>query len=294
MSKTELIQLDSLGKQINEMHNLAVQSGNTAINHSLECGELLNEARNQCKINKISFSDWIYDNCKFERRQAYSYLKVFESKKLIVQRAAQSDVSIRGALSFLSDIKKAERKDELNRQQDDINAGRIVLPDGVFEVIVIDPPWPYGTKYDPKGRRIANPYPEMSLEEIQDIELPMADDCVLWLWTTHKFMRHSFGILDTWKFKDVAILTWVKNKIGMGNWLRSQSEFCVMAVYGKPQVNLANQTTVLNGQARQHSRKPEEFYALVESLCIGRRLDYFSREKREGWEQLGNQPEKFK
>ena len=44
---------------------------------------------------------------------------------------------------------------------------------------------------------------------------------------------------------------------------------------------------------RQHSRKPDEFYQMVEALCIGRRLDYFSREKRPGWEQFGDEPERF-
>ena len=79
----------------------------------------------------------------------------------------------------------------------------------------------------------------------------------------------------------------------MGRWLRSQSEFCLMATRGHPRVDLTNQTTVIHAPMRQHSRKPDELYDMVKSLCIGRRLDFFSRERREGWEQMGNDPEKF-
>ena len=133
----------------------------------------------------------------------------------------------------------------------------------------------------------------MNLEAIGNIDLPAAPDCVLWLWTTHKFMRHSFEILDTWGFRDVAIVAWVKNRMGLGQWLRSQCEFCIMAAKGSPQVSLSNQTTVIHGDVREHSRKPDEFYAMVDTLCQGRKLDWFSREKREGWEQYGDEPERF-
>ena len=192
----------------------------------------------------------------------------------------------------------AARRVDIEKQREEIDAGAVELPTGVYEVISIDPPWPYrdgadDNDYDPKGNRAACPYPEMSLEEIGALELPVADDCVLWLWTTHKFMRHSFALLDKWGFQDRAILTWVKDRMGLGRWLRSQSEFCIMATRGKPLIDLTNQTTVLSGPMREHSRKPDEFYAMVESLCPGRKIDWFSREKRPGWAQVGNEPKKF-
>ncbi len=62
---------------------------------------------------------------------------------------------------------------------------------------------------------------------------------------------------------------------------------------GRPRVDLRKQTTLLKALARGHSRKPDEFYALVDSLCVGRKLDYFSREKRPGWAQYGNETAKF-
>ncbi len=85
----------------------------------------------------------------------------------------------------------------------------------------------------------------------------------------------------------------MKPRLGLGNWLRNRTEHCLLAVKGSPKVSLTNQSTVLDAPGRGHSRKPDEFYELVESLCVGRRLDYFSREPRPGWEQYGNEPAKF-
>jgi N6-adenosine-specific RNA methylase IME4 len=62
---------------------------------------------------------------------------------------------------------------------------------------------------------------------------------------------------------------------------------------GHPIISLTNQTTALHAPAREHSRKPDEFYALVESLCHGRKLEMFAREKRDGWEAYGAETEKF-
>ena len=191
-----------------------------------------------------------------------------------------------------SQFRKAERIADIIKQTEDVKNLNINF-DKAYSCIVIDPPWCYGTEYDPNGRRAANPYPEMTLEQIKNIKLPATKDCVLWLWTTHKFMRHSFDIIDTWGFRDVSILTWKKNRIGLGSWLRSQSEFCIMCVKGSPVVNLSNQATVIEGKLREHSRKPDEFYTMVDSLCVGTKLDYFSREQRNGWDTFGNDESKF-
>ncbi len=56
---------------------------------------------------------------------------------------------------------------------------------------------------------------------------------------------------------------------------------------------LTTQSTILEAPAREHSRKPDAFYDLVDSLCVGRKLDFFSREKRPGWSQFGNDVDKF-
>ena len=212
------------------------------------------------------------------------------------EHPVEAEAVLQGETS-LTDIRKElktqARREYIEKQRAEIEAGAVDKPKGVFEIIVLDVPWAYGTEYDPEARRAANPYPEMSLDEIATISLPAADDCVLWFWTTHRFMRHSFAILDGWGFRDVMIVTWVKDRMGLGSWLRSQSEFCIMAVKGTPTIDLTNQTTIIHGPLREHSRKPDEFYDMVDSLCIGRKLDFFSRSPRKGWEQYGNEPNKF-
>ena len=65
----------------------------------------------------------------------------------------------------VNEQKKQERKEHIEQQKKDIEEGVVVLPEGKFEVIVIDPPWKYGTPYDYAGRRVANPYPEMTQKE---------------------------------------------------------------------------------------------------------------------------------
>lgn len=197
------------------------------------------------------------------------------------------------------DLKQAIRAHQIG----EIKESEIVVPEGKFNVIACDPPWPYdliGSRnpwetYDRAGRRASAPYNEMTLPQIIANEPPAADDCILWLWTTHRFMGDALSIIKLWGFTHKAIVTWIKDQMGLGSWLRSKSEFCIMAIKGKPKVALENQTTVMEGPLREHSRKPDSFYELVESLVPNsyRKLDMYSREKREGWDQLGNEPKKF-
>jgi N6-adenosine-specific RNA methylase IME4 len=163
------------------------------------------------------------------------------------------------------------------------------LPTGPFRVIVIDPPWRYEARAEDVTHRARSPYPDMSLEEIQ--ALPVAelahDDCILWLWTTNAFVFETPALLRAWGFEYKTKLTWFKDRIGTGNWLRGQTEDCLLAVRGKPVVTLTNQSTSLAAPAGEHSRKPDKFYAMVESLCPGNKLEMFARQPREGWQSWG-------
>jgi len=161
--------------------------------------------------------------------------------------------------------------------------------DGPFGVVVADPPWTYDLRAKDGTHRGACPYPCMSLDAIRAIEIPAADDAILWLWTTNAHLEHAFGIARAWGFEPKTILTWVKQKMGVGDWLRGRSEHCLLAVRGRPTVVLTNQTTVLEADAGEHSAKPEEFYAMVEKLCPDkRRLELFARRKRDGWFSSGS------
>lgn len=190
-------------------------------------------------------------------------------------------------------IAKHNRKTVL---AEELNAKPLPETTGRFNVIVIDPPWQYEKRAADTTHRGRNPYPDMAISAIK--ALPVGDraedDCVLWLWTTNAFMREAYECLDAWGFTAKTILTWVKDRMGTGDWLRGKTEHCLMAVRGKPVVQLTNQTTALEAPLREHSRKPDEFFALVESLCPGTRLEMFAREGRDGWQAWGAEKEKFK
>ncbi len=169
------------------------------------------------------------------------------------------------------------------------------VPTGKYHVIVADPPWSYDSRAADSTHRAANPYPSMNIEQIKKmpVESMAMDDAVLWLWTTNAFMVEAHEVAEAWGFEVKTILTWAKDRMGTGDWLRGQTEHCLMAVRGKPVVTLTNQTTLLSGPLRQHSRKPDEFYAMVDALCPGTKCELFSRQKRDGWTAAGAEIEKF-
>ncbi len=144
---------------------------------------------------------------------------------------------------------------------------------------------------DPSHRGV-HPYPTMSIEQIcaTNIASLAHADCILWLWTTNHRMREAYAVLDAWGFTHKTTLTWIKDKMGAGHWLRGQTEHCLMAVRGSPTVHLTNQTTALFGPVREHSRKPDEFYTLVEKLCPAPRYaDLWSRHQRPNWDGHGDE-----
>lgn len=200
-------------------------------------------------------------------------------------------------------IKKEEKKEQrielINKQIEEIEAGELPELKGLFDVISVDPPWNYEgenknkTSFDSVGRRVANPYPEMSTQEIKEIKLPLMKDAIVFLWTTHKFLPDALDILKEWNLEYKGTLVWNKEKMGMGAWFRMQCEFCLVGVKGKPYWENTKYRDILNEPRREHSRKPDSFFTMVEEITMGRRLEYFSREKRQGWEVFGNDINKF-
>jgi N6-adenosine-specific RNA methylase IME4 len=163
---------------------------------------------------------------------------------------------------------------------------------GPYRVIVADPPWPYEKRQEDPSHRGVLPYTAMSIKQICEMNVASLahDDCILWLWTTNHHMREAFTVLDAWGFTQKTILTWLKDKMGMGDWLRGQTEHVLMATRGKPAVELTGQTTLLHGKVRAHSQKPEEFYTFVEKLCpASRYCELFSRHSRPNWDGHGDE-----
>jgi N6-adenosine-specific RNA methylase IME4 len=209
-----------------------------------------------------------------------------------VVEAAEQDPEEFGHLAEQMDrsgkVAGAFRRLTVLKQARELNAGPPALPSGPFQVIVADPPWRYETGSD-------LPYPTLAIEDIK--AMPVSDiadeDAVLWLWTTNAHLRLAFEVVDAWGFDYKSLLTWVKDRMGTGEWLRGQTEHCLLAARGKPVFIYGAHSTVLEAVRREHSRKPEEFYALVEATCPGGKVELFCRETRNGWRVYGNDVDLF-
>jgi N6-adenosine-specific RNA methylase IME4 len=210
------------------------------------------------------------------------------------EKAKAGDVSIKEAYNTVKKTEKiAEREAEIEAQRQAIESGEAKLPEGEFEVVVMDPPWAYGRKYDPETSRAANPYPEMSQADLLQLTPPCGNDAVLFMWTTHQFIWDAKELLDKWGFVYKAAIVWDKGKMGMGHWLRMQCEFCLVGIRGKPTWANTKYRDIIREPRREHSRKPEAFYEMVEDITTGRRVEFFAREQRKGWSTYGNDTEKF-
>jgi len=183
----------------------------------------------------------------------------------------------------------AYRRLIVQQQAKDLDNGPPPLPTGPFQVIVADPPWQYDS-----GSSL--PYPTMPIEDIRALPVrEIADEnAILWLWTTNAHLPVAFSVVEAWGFEYKTLLTWAKDRMGTGEWLRGQTEHCLLAARGKPVFLHGNHGTALSAARREHSRKPEEFFALVEATCPGAKLELFSREPREGWKAFGNDLERFR
>ena len=231
-----------------------------------------------------------------EQKQVERFQVLAEHPEIVEQAKAEARESqeVVTRSDVLNKIKKEQRKEMIQRQVEEIEKGNIEKPDGLFDVIAIDPPWNYGTSFDADGRRVANPYPEMTQEQLKALEIPAKDNCVMFLWTTQKFIWDAKELLDTWGFTYRSMIVWDKEKIGMGDLIRMQCEFCLVGIKGSPAFKDNHSVRdIIREPRREHSRKPEEFYRIVDDLCAGRKLDFFSREERTGWFSYGNDTKKF-
>lgn len=173
------------------------------------------------------------------------------------------------------------------------------LPTGQFATIVADPPWQLdtgGTFGGSKGEgHDPLAYFSMSVDEIAalgpKIEEHLPDDAHLYLWTTNRYVEAAYGIARDWGFRPSVLLVWAKAPlgIGLGDAFKLTTEFVLFARRG----SLANldisPTTWFSWPRGGHSVKPSDFYALVERMSPGPRLDMFARAARPGWTTWGDE-----
>lgn len=160
-----------------------------------------------------------------------------------------------------------------------------------FRTILADPPW----DVQQKGARGAEQhYNLMTLERIA--AMPVADlaedDAHLWLWVTNATLRDGYDIAAAWGFTVRSPLTWVKFRLGLGNYLRNSTEHLLFCTRGKAPVKFRSQPTWINAPVQEHSHKPEEQFALIERVSDGPYLELFARRRPPStadWSVWGNQ-----
>ena len=155
-------------------------------------------------------------------------------------------------------------------------------------------------------------YSTMTVDEI--CQLPVreiaAPDCQLWLWTTNTHIFEVPKVLAAWGFTYKVKEVWVKNRLGLGYWLRGRTEDLILAVRGNPRGKMRgpngatgfawdtlidereiefDHAAVVLGPVREHSRKPDASYEMIEAMGESPRLEMFARRKRDGWTVWGDE-----
>jgi N6-adenosine-specific RNA methylase IME4 len=186
------------------------------------------------------------------------------------------------------------------RQRIQLDRCRTIAPietiNTLYQTIVIDPPWEMEKiERDVRPNQHGFDYPTMSEDELLAFPLPdlAADNCHLYLWTTHKHLPLAMRLAGVWGFNYECLLTWRKN-VGFTpfSWMRS-TEHVLFCRKGSLPLLRVGMRLDFEAKVREHSRKPDEFYDLVKEASPGPRIDVFSREKREGFDQWGNEIDKF-
>ena len=175
--------------------------------------------------------------------------------------------------------------------------------DRQFSCILADPPWQFTNrtgKMAPEHKRLSR-YGTMDLEAI--CALPVARVAAptshLYLWVPNALLPEGLRVMKAWGFTYKSNIVWHKLRRdggsdgrGVGFYFRNVTELVLFGVRGKNARTLQpgrTQVNYLGTRKREHSRKPDEFYGIVEACSPGPRLEMFARGARPGWTVWGNQ-----
>lgn len=167
-----------------------------------------------------------------------------------------------------------------------------------YEIIYADPPWQESG--GGKIKRGANRhYPLMKTKDIERLQIPSAQNAHLYLWVTNSFLQDGLNVMKAWGFKYKTMITWKKDRFGLGQYFRGQTEHCLFGVkgmiaYKRIQGRRQQGTTIIEAPRRKHSQKPDEMYELIEKVSDRpgfNKLELFARLKRQGWDSWGNEIE---
>ncbi len=172
-----------------------------------------------------------------------------------------------------------------------------------FATILADPPWQFQNrtgKVAPEHRRLSR-YSTMTLEDIKALPVAetAADSAHLYLWVPNALLPEGLEVMKAWGFQYKSNLIWHKIRKdggsdgrGVGFYFRNVTEIILFGVRGRNARTLApgrSQVNMIQKQKREHSRKPDEQYGLIEACSPGPYLELFARGIRPKWTVWGNQ-----
>ena len=169
------------------------------------------------------------------------------------------------------------------------------LKPGHYRTLYIDPPWP--ERGGGKIKRGADRhYQLMPVKDIKDLpvgSLADTEGCHLYLWVTNNYLPSALECVAAWGFEYVTLVTWLKDKMGLGQYYRGLTEHCIFATSrqrlpyktegGKRQQGV----TGFSEPRTVHSRKPVAMRKMIETVSYGPRAELFARERFEGWDAWG-------
>ena len=174
----------------------------------------------------------------------------------------------------------------------------IPFPNKKYNTIVLDPPWKIslsGKNIRRKNQAKKLDYGTMELDEIKGIHLSKIANkgCHVYCWTTNKFLRHTFDVLENWGVHYHLTLVWTKHNGMTPNFAyKFATEFCLLGFYGKPMqkfLKCGKLNWVHTNAPKKHSQKPLCFFDLVDEMSPSPKLEMFARDKKLGWDAWGNE-----
>jgi N6-adenosine-specific RNA methylase IME4 len=173
---------------------------------------------------------------------------------------------------------------------------QLTLPAEKFSVLYADPAWRFKVWARDSGmdRSADNHFATTQLDEIKalDVASIAADDTVLFLWCTSSNLDQGLAVMSAWGFRFKASIVWVKHRIATGYWFRNRHEILLVVTRGRPPAPAPGEQwdSVIEAPAREHSRKPDEAYELIEAYFPNlRKVELFARRRREGWAVWGDE-----
>jgi|TARA_B100000073_G_scaffold235843_1_gene197295 N6-adenosine-specific RNA methylase IME4 len=166
-----------------------------------------------------------------------------------------------------------------------------------YKTIYADPAWSEvgGGKIK---RGADRHYPVMKTKDIikmkDMINKVSEDNSHLYLWVTNTFLKDGLKVMEEWGYRYITTITWAKDRFGLGQYFRGQTEHCLFGVKGKIPYKILNGkrqqgTTLITAKRAKHSKKPDQMYEYIEKVSYGNYLELFARNAREGWDSWGNE-----